>query len=88
MAGLMRSRVSPRGYLFVHPSEDLKIRMTERFNIGVTVATCTIGIKGRQAVRKMLLQNQMLPGHHVAGVGSNPSAQPLALSLAIISNNQ
>ncbi len=57
----MRSRVSPRGYLLARPLEDRKIRMTEQPKIGVTVVTCTIGIKSRQAIRTMLLKNQSVP---------------------------
>jgi hypothetical protein len=60
----MRSRVSPRGYLLARPSEDRKIRMTEQPKIGVTVVTCTIGIKSRQAIQKMLLKNQSVPKCH------------------------
>ncbi len=60
----MRSRVSPRGYLLARRSEDRKIRMTEQPKIGVTVVTCTIGIKSRQAIQKMLLENQAVPKRH------------------------
>jgi hypothetical protein len=64
MAGLMRSRVSPRGDLLAHPSEDLKIKMTEQPKIGLTVVTSTIGITSRQAIQNMLLKNQPVPKHH------------------------
>src|SRR5690242_12126403 len=60
MAGLMRSRASPRGYLFAHLSEDRKIRITGSLRIEFTVNTSIIGLKHKQAIQKMLLKNQLV----------------------------
>ena len=61
MAGLMRSRASPRGYLFAHPSEDRKTRTTGPLRIEFTADTFITGIRRKQAIQKMLLKNQLVP---------------------------
>jgi hypothetical protein len=61
MAGLMRSRASPRGSLFAHLSEDRKIRITGSLRIEFTVNKSIIGIKHKQAIQKMSLKNQSVP---------------------------
>jgi len=61
MAGLMRSRTSPRGYLLVHPSEDRTIKITGPLRIEFTANTSITGIKCRQAIQEMSLENQLVP---------------------------
>lgn len=83
MAGLMRSRASPRGYPRVHPSEDCKIRITGPLRIELTADTSITGIKRKQVIRKDLLKNQLVPKRAARVVP--PS---LHGCLAIITNNK
>jgi hypothetical protein len=71
MAGLMRSRASPRGYLLVHPSEDCTIEITGPLRIEFTANTSITGIKRRQAIKEMSLENQLVPN---GNLGMMPSS--------------
>jgi hypothetical protein len=71
MAGLMRSRASPRGYLFAHPSEDRKTRATEPLRIEFTADTSITEIKRKQAIQKMLLKNQSVPNKLLPSDGTD-----------------
>jgi hypothetical protein len=82
MAGLMRSRASPRGYLLVHPSEDRTIKTIEPLRIEFTATTSITGIKCRQAIQEMSLENQLVLN---GTLGMMPPSFPC---LAIIPHNK
>lgn len=82
MAGLMRSRASPRGYLLAHPSEDRMIKIIEPLGIEFTATTSITGIKCRQAIKEMSLENQLVPNRTLRMM------LPSFSCLAIISHNK